>query len=182
MTDKRCARWSRGETEELLRLLANGYRIKRIAEELGRSEGSVRGRHNYLRLAGEINFPTPGVAFNLTNEQKEEAFSLRKEQGLSYGRIAEIVGCSERTAARVFKEHGKNKPTPDVTTLNWTKKEDGKLCRLVNSGLSNGEISKLMGRSIYAIKKRRNDLKINNRSKYRPIFKSTGNPWLDIAG
>lgn len=188
MTDRKYTYWSKDEEEKLLQLLKDGYTIKKIADVLERSEGSTRGRYNDFKARGVIDFPTPGIIIKLTKDQKEEAFRLRKEKRLSYGKIAEIVGCSETSAARAFKEHGKSTPTLSITTLNWTKDEDEKLRRLVNNDLKNSEISERMGRSVYAIKKRRNELKIGNHrrpkptSKYRPMFKSTGNPWLDIAG
>lgn len=188
MTDKKYTHWSQEEEEELLQLLKDGYTIKQIADVLGRSEGSTRGRYNYFKASGIIDFPTPGIILKLTKEQKEEAFRLRKEQRLSYRKIAEIVGCSEASASRAFREHGKNNPTLAISTLNWTKEEDEQLRRFVNNGVPNNEISKRMDRSVYAIRKRRNELKIGNHrrskstSKYRPMFKSTGNPWLDLAG
>lgn len=188
MTNQKYTHWHPDEEEKLLQLLKDGYTIKKIADVLGRSEGSTRGRYNDFKARGVIDFPTPGIILKLTKEQKDEAFRLRKEKRLSYGKIAEIVGCSETSAARAFKEHGKSTPTLSITTLNWTKEEDDKLRRLVNNDLKNSEISERIGRSVYAIKKRRNELKIDNHrrskptSKYRPMFNSTGNPWLDIAG
>lgn len=188
MTDQRYTHWSKDEEEKLLQLLKDGYTIKKIADVLGRSEGSTRGRYNDFKARGVINFPTPGIILKLTKEQKDEAFRLRKEKRLSYGKIAEIVGCSETSAARAYKEHGKNKPTLSITTLNWTKEEDEQLRKLVDNDVPNSEISERIGRSVYAIKKRRNELKIGHHRrskparKYRPMFKPSGNPWLDIAG
>lgn len=188
MTDQKYTHWPKEEEELLLKLLKDGYTIKKIADELGRSEGSTRGRYNYFKASGIIDFPTPGIILKLTNAQKAEAFRLRKEKRLSYRKIAEIIGCSEASAARAFKEHGKNTPTLAISTLNWTKEEDEQLRSLVNNDLNNSEISKRIGRSVYAIRKRRNELNIGRHRrakptrKYRPRFKPSGNPWLDIAG
>ena len=188
MTRQKYRHWTHDEEEELLQLLKDGYKIKQIATALGRTEQSTRGRYNILRLTGAINFPTPGVIPKLTKEQKDEAFRLRKEKRLSYGKIAEIVGCSETSAARACKEYINAKPDLAMSTLNWTAKEDAQLRRLANNNVPNGEIAARMGRSIYAIKKRRNELKIGHHRKpkptlkHQPVFKPSGNPWLDIVG
>ena len=188
MTDQRYTHWSKEEEELLLKRLKDGYTIKKIADELGRSEGSTRGRYNYFKVRGAIDFPTPGIVLKLTNAQKAEVIRLRKEQRLSYRKIADIVGCAETSAARAFKERSSTKTELAISTLNWNKEEDEQLRSLVNNDLNNSEISKRMGRSFYAIKKRRNELKIGNQRrskptrKYRPMFKPSGNPWLDLAG
>lgn len=188
MTNQKYTHWSQEEEEMLLKLLKDGYTIKKIADVLDRGEGSTRGRYNYFKASGIIDFPTPGLILPLTEVQKEEAFRLRKEQRLSYRKIAEIVGCSDASAARVFKEHSSTKTALAISTLNWTKEEDAKLRRLVNNDVPNSEISERINRSVYAIKKRRNELKIGHHrkpkttQKHPPKFKPTGNPWLDLAG
>ena len=188
MTDQKYTYWSKEEEELLLKRLKDGYTTKQIADELGRSEGSTRGRYNYFKASGIIDFPTPGIISKLTEDQKKEVIRLRKEKRLSYRKIADIVGCSEASAYRVFKEHSSTKTELAISTLNWTKEEELQLRRLANKDVPNSEISERMGRSVYAIKKRRNELKIGNHrrskptGKYRPMFKPSGNPWLDIAG
>lgn len=188
MIDQKYKHWSKEEEDLLLKLLKDGYTIKKIAEAIGRSEGSTRGRYNYFKVRGVIDFPTPGINLKLTKAQKEEAFRLRKEQRLSYRKIAEIIGCSEATASKVCREHSNTKFTPAISTLNWTKEEDEQLRRLVNNDVPNSEISERINRSVYAIKKRRNELKIgiHRRTKptrkQQPVFKPSGNPWLDLAG
>lgn len=190
MTDRKYTHWSEEEEELLLKLLKDGYTIKKIADALGRREGSTRGRYNYFKARGVIDFPTPGLILPLTEAQKEKAFRLRKEQRLSYREIAEIVGCSDASAARVFREHSSTKTALAISTLNWTKDEDARLRRLVNNDVPNSEISERINRSVYAIKKRRNELKIGphrrskpvRKHKHKPVFKPSGNPWLDLAG
>lgn len=188
MTDRKYTHWSKDEEEKLLQLLKDGCTIKKIADVLGRSEGSTRGRYNYFKVRGVIDFPTPGIILKLTKEQKEEVFRLRKEQRLSYREIAEIVGCSEASAAKVFREHSNTKTALAISTLNWTKEEDARLRRLVNNDVPNSEISERINRSVYAIRKRRNELKIGHYRRSKPtrehksVFKPSGNPWLDIAG
>lgn len=188
MTDQRYTHWSEEEEELLLKLLKDGYTIKKIADVLGRSEGSTRGRYNYFKASGIIDFPTPGIILKLTEVQKAEVIRLRKEQRLSYRKIADIVGCSDGSASRVFREHSSTKTELAISTLNWTKEEDKQLRRLVINDVPNSEISERIGRSVYAIRKRRSELRIGYHRKpkptrkCRPVFKPSGNPWLDLAG
>ena len=187
MTEQKYTHWSKEEEELLLKLLKDGYTIKEIAVELGRSKGSTQGRYNYFKARGIIDFPTPGIISMLTKAQKEEVIRLRKEKRLSYRKIADIVGCSDGSASRIFREHSSTKDELAISTLNWTKEEDLQLRRLVNNDVPNSVISERMGRSVYAIKKRRNELKIGyyrkpkSTRKHQPMFKPSGNPWLDLA-
>lgn len=188
MTDQKYVHWSKEEEELLLKLLKDGYTVKEIADKLGRKEGSTRGRYNFLKMVGVIDFPTPGIRIRLTKEQRDEALRLRKEKRLSYREIGKIIGCSETSAGRACRGHRNAKPEDIPSVLNWTKEEDELLRSLIDKDVPNSEISEQIGRSVYAIKKRRNELRIGYYRKpkpvrkYQPRFKPSGNPWLDIAG
>lgn len=173
--------WSEEDEEELLRFLKDGYKINQIADSLGRTESSTRGRYNLLKKDGKINFPVHGVRSRLSKQEIDEIIKLRKK-GLNFKVIASKM---ERSLSAVKRACFDN----CVTAQAWTVDEDKKLRRLVNDGASNNEISERMGRSVYAIRKRRNELSISRHRKkskstlkHQPRFKSTGNPWLDILG
>lgn len=194
--------WSSEEEEQFLQLLRDGYKVNMIADILGRTESSTRGRYNLLKANGRINFPTPGVRAKITAKDIDDIIRLRKD-GLSYKAIANKVRRSHHTVKWVCADNGAAKT--GITTLNWTQEEDKKLKQLVSEGASYREISAAIGRSVYAIgqrqkklgikhhtnkprrpaaKKTRNEAKIKAKPdySYKPVFNPTGNPWLDIAG
>lgn len=196
--------WSNEEEEQMLQLLRDGYKVSMIADILGRTESSTRGRYNLLKANGRINFPTPGVRTKITPKDIDEIIRLRKE-GLSYKAIANKVSRSHHAVKWVCADNGAAKT--GITTLNWTPDEDKKLKQLVSDGASYREISAAIGRSVYAIRQRqkslgikhhtnkpgspspkvrkqRSEVKIKSKPSYsyKPVFKPTGNPWLDIAG
>lgn len=196
MANKRHRRWTEAETEALLQMLKDGYTIKQIAYALNRSERSTRGRYAYIKEQGKFDFPTPGInAHRLTAKEVEEIIRLRYA-GFNFKAIASKLNRSDHTIKQVCFACGAT--NMNVTTLNWTKEEDEELKRLISDGVSYRGMARRMGRSVYAIQKRQKELGIKPKTepktepkpklkpkqkpKNPPRFKSTGNPWLDIAG
>jgi hypothetical protein len=85
-------------------------------------------------------------------------------QGLSNEEIVKTTGRSYPSVCRVVKRGC----VQQSKTVNWTKEEVDNLCKLIQRGLTNREISRLIGRSENAVQTKRRDLDI---WVYRPLVR-----------
>lgn len=106
----------------------------------------------------------------LTVSDQEKILELHR-QGLSNMEITRRMGKSYPTICKVVKrrcvKHSK--------ITNWTEEELDTLCRLVQKGLSNKEISKLIGRTEWAVRSKRLDKDIWGQSQLGKV--EVGKTW-----
>lgn len=140
---KHYRKWTKDDEEALLKLREAGLRVKDIARELNREEGSVRVKLYYLN--GKENNDW---------EQKDITF-LKNNITLTDREIADVLGKSVSSVSYTRRKH------KIIKDYNWNDNED----ELVkDKSLSVKEISSRTGRSCASIYMRRVKLGVCSRN------------------
>ncbi len=166
--------WTEAEESKLVELFDKKFSYGKIAEQMGRSIGSVSGKASRMRL-----FEKPAVSkkprtWTRWTPENERVLRAMYDKGFPDKDIAEKLGKSKRAVSWHRSKMGlfvRKRPTPtlepeperepdkwvtvDREHQRWSKGETDKLIELFEQGLSDIQIADKLGRSRSGVREKR---------------------------